>query len=138
MNREEIYSMNTAFRGEYSIVGYTFGQGERAACIVGSMRGNEKGQASSRIAAAIMTRVEGYSYGIQFPSSYMRGYSIPHIKMMETGHQSNSLANLFGLPYVLTGSKRAFNATTLNYNWQLRGTEAFSLYTGVISETFAL
>ena len=33
--------MNTAFRGEYNIYGYQYGVGEREACIVGAMRGNE-------------------------------------------------------------------------------------------------
>ena len=33
--------MNTAFRGEFNIHGYSYGRGDKAACIVGSMRGNE-------------------------------------------------------------------------------------------------
>ena len=41
MNKEVIFSMNTAFRGEYVIHGYSYGKGEKAACIVGAMRGNE-------------------------------------------------------------------------------------------------
>ena len=81
-----------------------------------------------------MERVKGYNYGIQFPSFYLQGEFIPHIRMMETGLQSNSLANLFGLPYVVTGSERAYNTTTLNYNWQINGTSAFSIYTGATDE----
>ena len=41
MNKEIIFSMNTAFRGEFNIHGYSYGRGDKAACIVGSMRGNE-------------------------------------------------------------------------------------------------
>ena len=41
MTRETLYTMNTAFRGEYSLYGYTYGRGEKAACIVGAMRGHE-------------------------------------------------------------------------------------------------
>ena len=41
MNKEVIFTMNTAFRGEYTIHGYSYGKGEKAACIVGAMRGNE-------------------------------------------------------------------------------------------------
>ena len=41
MNKEIIFNMNTAFRGEYTITGYRFGHGEKAACIIGAMRGNE-------------------------------------------------------------------------------------------------
>lgn len=192
MTKEVIYSMNTAYRGEYTIYGYTFGSGEESACIVGAMRGNEfqqlyicsllskklyelegkgsivagkkillipslnyssfnvgqkywitdnsdinrafpgnpDGQATSRIAAALLDKVSGYSYGIQFASFYMEGDFIPHVRLMETGKQSTSLANLFGLPYVLTSGIRSHDHATLNYNWQLKGTEAFSIYSG--------
>lgn len=41
MNKEVIFTMNTAFRGEYTIHGYSYGKGEKSACIVGAMRGNE-------------------------------------------------------------------------------------------------
>lgn len=190
MNKESIFTMNTAFRGEYTIHGYSYGKGEKAACIVGAMRGNEyqqlyicsllaqklaeihaqgdiasgkeilliptlnyssmnakkskwisddsdinrafpgnpKGPATSRIAATLLDRVKDYSYGIQFASFYLQGESIPHIRMMETGNESISLANLFGMPYVLTGMNRAFDQVTLNYNWQGMGAHAFSVY----------
>ena len=41
MNKELLFTMNTSFRGEYEIHGFTYGHGEKAACIVGAMRGNE-------------------------------------------------------------------------------------------------
>ncbi len=190
MNKEVIFSMNTAFRGEYVIHGYSYGKGEKAACIVGAMRGNEyqqlyicsllakklgeleaqgdiasgkeilliptlnygsmnakktkwisddsdinrsfpgnpKGPATSRIAAELLNRVKNYSYGIQFASFYLAGRSIPHVRMMVTGNESTSLANLFGMPYVITGMNRAFDTVTLNYNWQKKGAQAFSVY----------
>ncbi|MCM1272446.1 MAG: succinylglutamate desuccinylase/aspartoacylase family protein [Clostridium sp.] len=190
MNKEVIFSMNTAFRGEYVIHGYSYGRGEQSACIVGAMRGNEyqqlyicsllakklaeleaqgsiasgkeilliptlnyssmnakkkrwisddsdinrsfpgnpKGPATSRIAATLLERIKNYSYGIQFSSFYLQGRSIPHVRMMATGKESASLANLFGMPYVVTGENRAFDKVTLNYNLQLQGTQAFSVY----------
>lgn len=192
MNKEIIFNMNTPFRGEYTIIGYRFGHGEKSACIIGAMRGNEfqqlymcsqliakleqleakgaivankeiliipslnynsmnvgkkfwvsdstdinrsfpgnpEGPATSRIAAAILNRVKGYQYGIQFASFYLGGEFIPHIRLTEEGSKNTSLANLFGMPYVLAASERAFDTTTLNYNWQKNGTSAFSVYTG--------
>ena len=171
MNKEIIYSMNTAYRGEYEIQGFSYGSGEKTACIVGAMRGNEfqqlyissllakklseleargaivsgkqillipslnyssfnvgkkywitdnsdinrsfpgnpEGPATSRIAAAVMEKVTGYAYGIQFASFYMDGEFIPHVRMIETGRQSNSLANQFGMPYVLTAEPRSYD-----------------------------
>ena len=92
--------------------------------------GNPNGPATSRLAAALMDELKRYSYGIQFPSYYMRGRFIPHVRMMKTGHESTNLANLFGLPFVMLAEMRAFDEGTLNYNWQISGTEAFSLYSG--------
>ena len=191
MRKEIIYTMNTAYRGEYSIKGFSFGTGEKAACIMGAMRGNEfqqlyicsllskklseletrgaivsgkqillipslnyssfnvgkkywisdnsdvnrafpgnpEGQATSRIAAAVMDQVKDYAYGIQFASFYMPGDFIPHVRMMETGYQSASLANLFGLQYVVIRKPKPMDTATLNYSWQMNGTNAFSIYT---------
>lgn len=92
--------------------------------------GNPEGTATSRLAYALMEELKTYSYGIQFPSYYMRGRFIPHIRMMKTGFESTNLANLFGLPFVMLAEVRAFDEGTLNYNWQRSGTEAFSLYSG--------
>lgn len=92
--------------------------------------GNPDGTATSRLAAALLSKLSDYSYGIQFPSFYMRGRFIPHVRMMKTGHESTNLANLFGLPFVLIDEVRSFDKRTLNYNWQLAGTAAFSVYSG--------
>ncbi len=54
---------------------------------------------------------------------------MPHVRMMETGYQNTSLANLFGLPYVVVRKPRPIDTKTLNYNWQDEMTAAFSLYT---------
>lgn len=191
MRKETIMDMSTGFREDNRIKGYYFGKGQKAACIVGAMRGNEyqqlyicslliktltqleekgaivagkeilvlpslnahslntgkrywsmddsdinrqfpgnpNGEATSRIAARVMEITAGYSYGIQFPSFYLEGEFIPHVRMSETGHESTSLANLFGLPYVVIAQPRAFDVSTLNYNWQMSGMSAFSIYT---------
>ncbi|BBF41475.1 succinylglutamate desuccinylase [Lachnospiraceae bacterium KM106-2] len=91
--------------------------------------GDPKGETTERIAAGIFERVSGYCYGVQFASFHTPGDFIPHVRMMETGFQSNSLANLFGLPYVVTRKPEPIDTTTLNYNWQMNGTNAFSVYT---------
>ncbi|MGI6006842.1 MAG: succinylglutamate desuccinylase [Ruminococcus sp.] len=191
MKRTEIYTMASPCREDLKISGYTFGHGQKSACIVGSIRGNEvqqlyicsqiikklqeleenhairpnkeilvipsvnhhamnigkrfwpvdntdinrmfpgyeAGETTRRIAAGLFEKVKGYDYGIQFASFYMPGDFIPHVRMMDTGRQNTSLAGLFGLPYVLVRSPRPIDTTTLNYNWQMWGTNAFSIYT---------
>mgnify|MGYP000478297043 CR=1 FL=1 len=196
MRKEKIYSLSSLYRENMDIYGYRFGKGEKAACIVGAMRGNEiqqmyigallvkslkeleergsivngneilviphvndysinigkrfwpgdntdinrmfpgneEGETTKRIAAGLFEKVKGYSYGIQFPSFYMPGDFVPHVRMMEAGMESASLANLFGLPYVVMRSPRPYDKATLNYNWQQWNTHAFSIYTGACDQ----
>ncbi|MDO4483006.1 MAG: M14 family metallopeptidase [Clostridia bacterium] len=191
MKKEVLYEVKAIYRDDFRVTGYTFGEGEKALCIIGSMRGNENqqlyccarlvsrlkqleedgalmpgkkilvipcanpysintkkrfwctdntdinrmfpgydlGETTQRIAAGIFEHVKGWQYGIQFASFYMPGAFIPHVRMMETGYQNTDLACDFGLPYVVVHHTRPFDTTTLNYNWQIWGTQAFSLYT---------
>lgn len=41
MVKEVIYSVQSLYRDDLRITGYKFGKGNKAACIVGSIRGNE-------------------------------------------------------------------------------------------------
>lgn len=195
MFQELIYTVKSPFRDDMHVLGYRFGKGDKAACIVGPTRGNEiqqlyicsqlikeltrlektgailnnneilviptinqssiniekrfwamdkldinrmfpgdeAGETTQRIAAGVFKAVSGFNYGIQFASFHTPGEFIPHVRMMETGHQSNSLANLFGLPYVVTKKPHPFDTGTLNYCWQVNGTNAFSVYTPATS-----
>ncbi len=102
--------------------------------------GNDYGDTTSRIAAGVMDIVKEYSLGIQFASFYMSGEFVPHIRMMETGYQNASLANLFGFPYVVIRKPKPIDTKTLNYNWQNEETAAFSVYTNTsekVDETTA-
>ena len=65
---------------------------------------------------------------MQFASFYMPGDFLPHVKMMDLGYQEPSLGCAFGLPYVLLRNPRPYDTTTLNYNWQVWETQAFSVY----------
>lgn len=195
MRKEKIFSLRNSYRDNLDVYGFHFGKGDKAACIVGSIRGNEvqqlyicsqlvkalkeleekgaivhdneilvipsvnhssmnigrrfwatdntdinrmfpgydAGETTQRIAAGLFEAIQGYSYGIQFPSFYIQGDFVPHVRMMETGFQSPSLANLFGLPYVIIRKPKPYDTTTLNYNWQLWNTNAFSIYTSATS-----
>ena len=191
MYKEVLYTLKGVYREDFNITGFTFGHGEKTACVVGALRGNEyqqiyicsqlirelkkledhgqivankqilvipclnqystnidrrfwplddsdinrkfpghiNGDTTQQIAAEIMEIIKGYSYGINLTSFYMPGKFVPHVRMMETGFQNPSLANLFGLPFVVTRKPKPMDTTTLNYNWQMSGTSAFSVYT---------
>ncbi|MDO4330238.1 MAG: M14 family metallopeptidase [Lachnospiraceae bacterium] len=191
MRRESIFTLKNLYRDDLNVYGYHFGKGEKSACIIGAMRGNEvqqmyvcsqlvkalgeleakgaivhdneilvipsvnhgsmnigkrfwpgdntdinrmfpgydKGETTQRVADGVFQVVQHYNYGIQFTSFYMPGDFVPHVRMMETGYQNASLANLFGMPYVVIRKPRPYDTTTLNYNWQVWNTNAFSVYT---------
>ena len=192
MKKIEICKIQSPYRDDMVISGYTFGKGQEAACIIGSMRGTEvqqtyicsllvkklkelehngnisankqilviptvnpyalnagrkfwgvedvdinrafpgreRGKSTERIAKMLMDKVKDYTFGIQFTSFYIDGEFMPHVRMMETGYQNTSLANLFGLPFVVVRKPQPIDTTTLNFNWQNDNTAAFSVYSG--------
>lgn len=196
MIEREIFRMQTPYREDFVVKGYQFGKGQKAACIVGPVRGNEiqqlyvcsqlvkalkeleqkncisnnkkilvipvvntysinveqrffgperidinrsfpgnpQGDITYRIAAALTEHIKDYSYGIQFASFYMTGEFVPHVRMMENGYQNASLANLFGLPYVVIRQPAPIDTKTLSFNWQNETTAAFSVYTNKNTE----
>ncbi len=91
--------------------------------------GDPVGETTERIAAGVFKEICQYKYGVQFASFYIPGVFIPHVRMMKTCKENTSLANLFGLPYVVLRTPTAADKATLNYNLQFSGTAAFSVYT---------
>lgn len=91
--------------------------------------GYDQGETTQRIAGEIFEKIREYRFGIQFASFYMPGDFVPQVRMMKTGHENVGLAKQFGLPYVILHTPRPFDTATLNYNWQIWETDAFSVYT---------
>lgn len=191
MKKSVIFKIDSLYRDNFRVNGYTFGSGEKAICVAGAMRGNEiqqiytcsqliqrlkkledqgkicegkeilvipscnpysmniqkrfwpidntdvnrmfpgydLGETTQRIAAGIFEKIKEYKNGIQLASFYMPGVFLPHLRMMTTGFENTELAKKFGLPYVVLRNTRPYDTTTLNYNWQIWETNAFSLYT---------
>ena len=96
--------------------------------------GNPEGATTERIAGALLDKLKSYRYGIHLTSFYQPGSFVPHVRMMDTGRQNPELGCEFGLPFVYVRAPRAYDKTTLNYNWQLCGTQAYSLYAGKTRE----
>lgn len=90
--------------------------------------GYDKGETTQRIAAGIFEKIQGYKYGVQLSSFYMPGDFVSHVRMMRTNYEDTGLAQLFGLPFVVLRKPVPFDTTTLNFNWQVWDTKAFSLF----------
>lgn len=92
--------------------------------------GYDLGETTQRIAYNVFEYVKDFEYGIQFTSYYLKGEFIPHVTMMKTGYEKPELMDYFGLPFSYIRSVNPYDTTTLNYNWQIWGTNAFSIYIG--------
>ncbi len=187
------------YRDDFRLRAFTFGEGEKALCIVGSSRGNEYqqifmcsrvlqrlkrleaedrfeenrqvmvipsinpasmnigkrfwsidntdinrmfpgyalGETTQRIAAAVFEVVNKYPIGIQFTSFYMPGEFQPYVQMIHTGYESPEKARAFGLPYIVVREPRPYDTATLNYNWQIWETDAYSIYSGTTAKISA-
>ncbi|MDO4183231.1 MAG: M14 family metallopeptidase [Coriobacteriia bacterium] len=91
--------------------------------------GYDKGETTQRIAAGVFEAVQGYEFGIQFTSFYRQGDFTPHVRFMDVVGGDGEHASEFGLAYVVTYKPEPFDTTTLNYNWRLWDTDAYSVYT---------
>lgn len=90
--------------------------------------GYDLGETTQRIADGVFSEIKDYTYGIQLASFYMPGEFIPHVRFMKEGYSDVASAEAFGLPYVVLRNVRPYDTTTLNYNWQVWDTKAYSLY----------
>lgn len=91
--------------------------------------GYDKGETTQRLADSIFRELKGYQYGIQLASFYIAGEFLPHVRLMNTGYTNPDDGYLFGLPYLVLRKPKPYDTTTLNYNWQVFETDAFSVYT---------
>ena len=91
--------------------------------------GYSEGETTQRIAEGVFNAIKDFEYGIQLTSFYIPGEFASHIRIMKTGLEDIETAKLFGLPYIVVRNPRPYDTTTLNYNWQIWETKAYSLYT---------
>lgn len=91
--------------------------------------GYNLGETTQRIADGLFSEIQGFEYGIQLASFYQPGQFLTHVKHMVTGFTTDEGLSDFGLPYAVRRTPRPYDTTTLNYNWQLWNTKAYSLFT---------
>ncbi len=96
--------------------------------------GYDQGETTQRIAAGIFNAVQGFKHGVQLASFHMAGDFLPHVRVMNAPGPGIEAAELFGMRYVMTHEPDPFDTTTLNYNWRLWDTDAYSLYAGKTDE----
>ena len=96
--------------------------------------GYDMGETTQRIADGLFKEIKEYEYGIQLASFYQPGDFLPHVKIMDTGFTDPDLMQDFGLQFGIIRKPRPYDTTTLNYNWQIWETKAFSVYANATDE----
>ncbi len=96
--------------------------------------GYNLGETTQRIADGVFREIKDYKFGIQFTSFYTPGDFVPHVRYMDEGFTSDEDAEKFGMKYIVKRMVRPYDTATLNYNWQVWDTKAFSLYTNTTSK----
>ena len=91
--------------------------------------GYDLGETTQRIAAGVFEAIQDYEMGIHLTSNYIDGSFVPHVRIMRTGFENIDSARSFGLPYISIREPRPYDTTTLNYNWQIWNTRAYSILT---------
>ena len=102
--------------------------------------GNDQGVTTQRIADGVFSQIKDYEFGIQLASFYQPGNFLSRVKMMNTGFTALELMKDFGFQFGIIRKPHPYDTTTLNYNWQIWETKAFSVYanaTEVIDENAA-
>lgn len=96
--------------------------------------GYDLGETTQRIADGLFKKLQGYEYGVQLASFYQTGKFLPHVRMMDTGFTDANLMKDFGLQFGIIRKPRPYDTATLNYNWQIWETKAFSVYANATDE----
>lgn len=85
------------------------------------------GETTQRIAKKIFDAIEGYTFGIILERRPDPATCIPYIKLYKSGYEDILGAKRFGFKMIHHRSMKSIDTVTLQYNWQLWGTKAYSI-----------
>lgn len=89
--------------------------------------GYELGETTQRIAKRLFDALQGYDYGVSLESRYDPVNCIPYIKLYDNELEDLEGAKKFGLKFIHHRKMKSIETVSLQYNWQLWGTRAYSI-----------
>ena len=89
--------------------------------------GYEGGETTQRIAKKVFDALNGYDYGIILEKRHDTAVCLPYIKLYKSGYEDLEAAKKFGFKLIHHRVMKSIDSVTLQYNWQLWGTKAFSI-----------
>lgn len=91
--------------------------------------GYEQGETTQRIAKRLFDAISGYTYGISLESRSDLSTCIPYISLLQSGYEDIQSAKKCGFRIIHHKEMKPTETVSLQYNWQLWGTKAFSIIT---------
>ena len=89
--------------------------------------GYELGETTQRIAKKVFDAISGYDFGIILERRPDPATCLPYIKLFKSGYEDLIGAKKFGFKMIHHRTMKSIDTVTLQYNWQLWGTKAFSI-----------
>lgn len=89
--------------------------------------GYDLGETTQRIAKKVFDAISGYDYGIVLERRPDPANCIPYIKLYKSGYEDILGAKRFGFKMIHHRTMKSIDSVTLQYNWQLWGTKAYSI-----------
>jgi predicted deacylase len=92
--------------------------------------GFTQGETTQRIAAQLFSTLQGYDIGIILERRRDKAFCMPYIKLIQSGYEDIEIAKEFGLRFIHHRPYHPVETVMLQYNWQLWGTQSFSIVFG--------
>lgn len=89
--------------------------------------GYGEGETTQRIAKKVFDAINGYTHGIILETREDLSTCIPYIKLFKSGYEDIKNAKKFGYKIVHHKDLKPTDTVSLQYNWQLWGTKAYSI-----------
>lgn len=89
--------------------------------------GYNLGETTQRIAAKVFEAIKGYDYGISLETRFDQANCVPHIQLLQSGWEDIQGAKKFGFKIIHHKELESIDTVTLQYNWQLWETKAYSI-----------
>jgi len=89
--------------------------------------GYKEGETTQRIAAKLFSALEGYDYGISLETREDLSNCLAYISLLKSGYEDLESTKACGMRLIHHKDLRPKDTVSLQYNWQLWGTKAFSI-----------
>jgi predicted deacylase len=89
--------------------------------------GYNLGETTQRIASKIFEAIKDYDYGIVLETRSDQATCMPHVMLLQSGWEDLVGAKKFGFKIIHHKELESIDTVTLQYNWQLWETKAYSI-----------